>query len=288
MPDITQSNQLGRIEQSFFGNLLKSVHIDIARNELVVTQQSGVLRRFQSILHRQPLQPADWSDEVTLNHLLRVALTGSKVAHANVSVTLDDALVRMWMVTPPKNAGNLADCQAAASLRFQALFGESASDWCISADFDAFRPFLACAIPLSLSDRIHAVCVEYKLTLQCIAPHFVNVWNRYRHEMQPDAWLAILNNDTLTLGLTDQERLVAVRTLPVPYDIYHSKIWLEQHLQREGLLLNLNPPKKLHVLGGLPPQWQKQETGQVLCLALDVAGAESDLLLTGKSKSRAA
>jgi hypothetical protein len=275
-------------KRSIFADLLRSVHIDIARNEMIVTQKTGVLRRVESILHRHTLQPADWNDETALINLLRVALIGCKAAHSNVFVTLDDALVRMWMVTPPKNAGSLADCQASATLRFQALFGESAQDWCISADYDAYRPFLACAAPRSLVDRLHAVCAEFKLILQRVEPHFVITWNRYRKQIQPDAWLATLNNDTLALGVIDHGRLLAVRTLSIPYEIYHSKAWLDQTLQREGLLFNLSPPKKLQVVGVMPPQWQKNEPDHVHCTTPGGMGKDADLVLTEKIKSRAA
>ena len=66
-----------------------------------------------------------------------------------LGVVLADELVRLWQVAPPPGATRLGDLEAAATLRFQHLFGASPLEWRISADWDAARPFLAAAAPVA-------------------------------------------------------------------------------------------------------------------------------------------
>jgi hypothetical protein len=60
---------------------------------------------------------------------------------------LSNDWARFWTVTPPVNAVRMSDCQAAAQLRFQALYDTSLAGWQMTADWQIDSPFLACAIP---------------------------------------------------------------------------------------------------------------------------------------------
>jgi hypothetical protein len=260
---------------ALIGNWGRSLHIDIASDQITVSQSVlvGFGRRITEVLHRQDVD-ADGADiETVLADKLRAALVAVHAAKCNMSVTLADELVRMWIVTPPGNASSVADCEAAAMLRFQALFGESALHWEIVADWDAQRPFLACAVARTMLDRIHQVCAEFKLSVQQVAPQFVATWNRFRKAIQPDAWLAVLHRDTLTIGALDQRKLISVRMVTVPAEVMHKKSWLDQHIQREALLFNLKPPKRLQIRGVIPPQWQKNDAGQLHCYPLGLVDA---------------
>jgi hypothetical protein len=262
----------------FLSHWRYGLQIDIAPAEIAAWQSIGLNRRNWSVLHKQSLSIGDLTSPTLLEAQLRAVLTAIRAEKKNISITLADDLVRMWIVTPPINATSLDDCEAAAVLRFQTLFGEAAHAWHISADWDARRPFLACAAERSLLDRIHAVCADFKLSVQKISPHFVTTWNRYRKAMQPGAWFGILQNDVLKIGALDQGRLVAVRMTTATYEVYQKKSWLEQHVQREALLFNLTPPKKLQICGTVPPQWQKNDAGQLHCYPL---GLTDDARLQG-------
>ncbi|MET3106033.1 hypothetical protein AAKU67_000510 [Oxalobacteraceae bacterium GrIS 2.11] len=262
---------MSKVNSSLFARFTRSLLVEISVSAITVSQSHGFFRRTLSILHQQPLAVDDINNEETLAAQFSLALQAVQVQNLNISVTLADSLVRMWLVTPPKNAASLSDCQAAAMLRFQALFGVSMSDWEMVADWDALRPFLACAVPRSLLARLQAVCDGFRLTLQMMTPHFVMTWNRFRKELRPDAWMAILNNDILTIAAMDQGRLVAIRSTSAPYELYHRRAWLEQHVQREAMLLNLTAPTRLQIQGALPPQWQKNDGNALQCQSLGIA-----------------
>lgn len=266
MPDLKPKQPKARI----WDRLHKRLHIEISTSEITLLQSSGWLSRAVVVLHKQSLNADDLASEELLAAKLQLALKAVDCVHMNATISLADTLVRMWIVTPPANAATMADCKAAAALRFHGLYGEFAGDWELVADWDAQRPFLACALRRSLLQRLLALCAEFKLTLLSLDPHFVATWNRYRKELGKEAWMAILNKESLTLGAVQGGRLVALRSTTAAYEVMHTRAWIDQHLHREALLLNLTPPKKLQIAGVIPPQWQKNGADQIQCLPLGV------------------
>lgn len=264
-PKLTQS--VARM----WGRLHKRVHIAISPADITLVQSTGIGSHSEKLLHRQSLKATDFASEEQVTEQLYLAVKTAGCLNSTVSISLADTLVRMWIVTPPANAASLADCKAVAALRFHTLYGEFASEWVMVADWDARQPFLVCAIRHTLLQRVLAMCTEFGLSVLRLEPHFVTIWNHYRKDIVKDAWIAILDKESLTLGAVNSGRLVALRTTTAPYEILHTRTWIDQHLQREALLLNLNPPKKLLISGIIPPNWQKNHHTQMLCQPLGLA-----------------
>lgn len=173
-----------------------------------------------------------------------------------VSFVLADELTRMWRVTPPPGAARMADLEAAASLRFQSLYGEPPSAWQLSADWNATRPFFAAAVPRALLAALSAVAKDSKLAIVAIEPRFVNAWNRSRRGLKQGAWYGHVHDNLLTLGAAaDSKHLHAIRTLPIPQGA--DQAWLTQTLQREALLLDMDAPALLQVNGDAPAAWSR-------------------------------
>ena len=254
--------------RSWTDRLHQRLHIDISDSEITVLQSSGLVRRELGVLQHAPVADAMPGDATAMLARLHQMLSGLHCEKMNVSISLAGSLLRLWMVTPPQNAASLADCQAAAGLRFHALFGESAGDWEISADWDARRSFLASAMPRRLLAAIHALCADYQFNLLRLEPQFVRLWNQFCGNILPNAWFARLEHQTLTIAALTEGRLVALRTTTAVPELLHQRSWLEQHLQREALLLNLAVPEKLQISGAIPAQWQKHQAGQIHCLPL--------------------
>ena len=78
--------------------------------------------------------------------------THSDAQSPSLSVTLDDGLVRSFVVTPPRGAQGLRELRATAAARFAALYGESAEHWLLVGDWHASFPFVVMRVaPVSLS-----------------------------------------------------------------------------------------------------------------------------------------
>ena len=168
-----------------------------------------------------------------------------------LTIVLADELLRLWPVTPPQDAARLADLEAAAALRFQTLYGESAAVWIVRAAWDAGKPFLAAAMPRSLNSAIEQGASG--LALVEVVPQFVAVYNRHHRALKADAWFAVLEENVLHVAVFAGQQVLAVRAAGVPPAA--DAAWLRQHVQREALRLNTSVPDKLQLWGALPAAW---------------------------------
>lgn len=192
-----------------------------------------------------------------------------------LSVVLDDALVRLWQVDMPQGATRLADIEAAAALRFHALYGDAPGHWHSSRAWDARAPFF-CAVPRALLAQLTRVAAQRKLPLLFITPQFVRHWNRWQGALKPGAWLGQLQGLTLTLGVVHAGSLLAVRALAVPQGAGHD--WLEQAVAREALLQGVAAPALLQLCGQAPPAWLAPRGADAFaCRMLAPPGADGAL-----------
>ena len=187
-----------------------------------------------------------------------------------LTVVLSDDLSRLWQVTPPPGSARLADLEAAAALRFQTLYGESAALWKMSGAWDAGKPFLAAAMPRHLLALLEHAAGEQHATLVEVVPQFIAAWNGWRHAVKPGSWFGLVQGGVLTLGAADGI-LQAVRSVAIPDGA--NLDWLGQHVAREALRLNLQAPGRLHLAGQAPAAWNNSTGGAIACTLLDPAPA---------------
>lgn len=207
------------------------------------------------VLAAQAITPSADHPVDAIVQALRALLGELQVEGWPVSFSLADELTRMWRVTPPAGTARMADLEAAAGLRFQSLFGESAAAWQVSADWDVVRPFFAAAVPRVLLAALQLVAQDCKLSIVAVEPRFVGAWNRSRRSFKSGAWFGHVQDNLLTLGAAeaDGKGLRAIRPLPVPQGADHQ--WLTQALQREALLLDMEAPVLLQLDGSPPAAW---------------------------------
>ncbi|HTD05060.1 hypothetical protein [Undibacterium sp.] len=179
---------------------------------------------------------------------LENALQAISCKNRSVHLVLSDGWVRLFLVTPPLNARSLQDCRAAAAMRFQALYGESADHWQLEADWDAYSPFLACAMPKTQLAALHATVRAAHAHLLSITPHFIVAWNHWRKRLQRNAWFGIAQNNRFTLVAIKNRHIVAIRST----DVASSSVsveWLNAYVQREALRMNLTAPALVQISG---------------------------------------
>lgn len=201
---------------------------------------------------------------------VRQLLSDAGSAGWPVSVVLSDELTRMWQVTPPQNTTRLADLEAAAGLRFQTLFGDSASQWAMSAGWDAGAPFLAAAMPRQLLALLEQAAFDSKATIVQVLPQFVAGWNLWRSALAADSWFGLVQSQVLTLGAVEGGQVRALRAAAIPDGAGHE--WLAQHVAREALRLNMAAPARLCVAGPAPALWNNS-TAALPCVVLGTAGS---------------
>lgn len=198
-------------------------------------------------------QPLDLFAPDALAPGLRGLFAGHDPRGWPLTVVLSDELVRLWQVAPPAGASRMSDLEAAATLRFQHLFGAGAGDWRISADWDAVQPFLAAAMPRALLDQLLAAAGEHGFHLVEACPQFVASMNAWRRERRPGAWFGQVAGGVLALAAYDGRRLAALRSVAVPDGA--GRPWLDEHIAREALLLGVEVPERIQLCGSVPAGW---------------------------------
>lgn len=197
------------------------------------------------------------------------ALAALLAEHAGwpLTIVLADELVRLWQVTPPPHSTRLADLEAAAALRFQHLYGEPAANWRLSAGWNPDRPFLAAALPRALLGALGQGAASMPVVE--IVPQFIAVFNRFSAAIKPGAWFGVVHDKVLTIGACGGGAIVAVRAAALPDGADAG--WLEAHVTREALRLNLPAPSRLQLWGSVPAAWLA--SGAIACSRLG-AGAQ--------------
>jgi hypothetical protein len=242
-----------------------SLRIGLSRNSVAVVRTSGWPRRRSELLIERALDTMSHEEIV---HCLRGALADVNCAGLTAIVVLADDWTRLFMVAPPLNAERLRDCHAAAALRFQSLYGDSALDWKIDADWDARHPFLACALSRPMLSALEQVGAECRLTLIGIVPQFIAAWNRWQRSVQDNAWYGTVHGDIVTLGVIGGRRLINVRRLMVPAQAHHDGAWWSEQMAREALRLALPLPARVHLYGSAPGRWFATGASALICARL--------------------
>jgi hypothetical protein len=208
------------------------------------------------VLGEHAFAPSSTHQFDAIANALRALLGEQQVDGWPVAIVLADELTRVWRVTPPPGATRMDDMEAAAGLRFQALYGEPPSAWRIAADWNATEPFFAAAMPRALLAVLMLVAQEHKLAVVGVEPHLISAWNRWRRGVKRGAWFGLLHDNLLTLAAiggsgadadNNNQGLRAIRVLPVPSGA--DPAWLTQTLTREALLLDMAPPALLQLCG---------------------------------------
>lgn len=251
--------------------LNKNLRIGVSHTGIALLQTSGWMRSRVKLLSERGMTAEQAASADWLAARLSSMIAEAKCISQTVTVIVADDLVRMFMVNPPQNATRLQDCRAAAEMRFHALYGDALAGWQLEADWNAKRPFLACAIPCALPAALRAAISERRLALVEIVPRFIAAWNRWHAVLRPDKWFGAVYDGMLTLGVMDGQRLRAVRSMPLPAGGWDNGAWLSEHLAREALRLNLVAPKGMQLCGDIPGQWATQTFGALVCERLDAA-----------------
>jgi len=242
--------------------------IGVSPTGVALLHGSGWLRKSVKLFADECSHDRLAPDQIALH--LRQALSAIPCARWPATVILDDAWTRLFMVTPARNTMRLQDCRAAAAMRFQTLYGQSPADWRIQAHWDGRHSFVACAIPASLDTLLQQIAREYRITFTSIVPHFIAAWNRWQRRLGTNDWFGSIHQKTLTLGAVAQQRLRALRTLPLPTDCWHRTDCLPGLLSREALRLDLSPPSHLRLCGDIPGDWVSQSMGQLTWSRLEM------------------
>jgi hypothetical protein len=248
----------------------KALRIGLSKTGVTVVRTSGLLQTRSEILAELVIADKDDNTSAAVVTRLGALLGDMDCARMPADIVLSDTWVRSWMVAPPQNAASLADCRAAANARFQVLFGESMADWELQADWDARRPFLACAVPRKLLAALLQAASDNRLVLRTVAPQFVVAWNRWRASLQEGNWFGVLGREMLTCAVLGRHGPVTLREVALPDEAARDQRLFPEILAREALRLNVPMPTEIRLCGQVPADWVMPKIGNLGFVRLDM------------------
>ncbi len=140
----------------------------------------------------------DWS-------ALAAELAQCLPARARLSVEVADNWVRYFLLDPPAGVHSLRDCRLLLPARFEALYGHSAAEWLLQADWQAGAPMLAGALPRPLAQALDG------LRLAHVVPVLLARWNRSAGSLPPSGAWCSAGGGQLNLLYWEDGRLRLVR-----------------------------------------------------------------------------
>lgn len=188
---------------------------------------------------------------------------------AVISVVIPDAWCRLFVTEPPLNMASRADCDAAVAMRFQRLYGDSAADWILRADWHVTKPFITAALPQALHRDFLAVCSAFKLRVVGLVPASIAVFNQWRRAVITGDWFAHVSATNVTLIILEGVRLRHIVQQRLDAAAHLDADWMMHFAQREALRLNISIPKRIACAGNVSPVWLKA----VVCNDLDTEAA---------------
>lgn len=234
-----------------FGHRMR---IGLATSEIAVLRTEGIWRKRSALLADVKLiQDMEQSPEALRTECHNL-LKDINCKGLPLNIVLANEWARLFIVTPPPNCVRMEDCEAAAAMRFQALYDAAPDDWQLQADWNVSKPFLACALPRSLLTVLQAIALEHEMALMTVAPQFIYSWNQWCKALQKGNWFGVVQGQTLCIAVIHEFGLCAVRTVQIPDD-GHDIYWLRQHVTRVALRLNLPAPKQLQLCGNQKKYW---------------------------------
>lgn len=230
-----------------------TLHLHCSPHRLTLQQCSRFGRDIGPPIVRQIDDKAPSFDQFAQQ--LRSALSEFGRTGAVVPVVLPDAWCRLFVTTPPSNMASRADCNAAVAMRFQRLYGDSAADWVLRADWHVTKPFMAVALPLALHRDFLVVCQAFKHRIVVMVPESIAAFNQRCRAVIAGDWFARISARDLTLVVLDGAQLRHIVQHQLDAAAQCDADWLTHFMQREALRLNLSIPKRIICVGDVPPAW---------------------------------
>lgn len=264
----------------------KSYRLGIADASAALLESSGWWRQQIKQVGERIYSPSitePWDNlRAELNELIGNA-TGTR---RPLAIVVANQWARLFVVTPPHNASTLNDCAAAAAMRFQELYGDSARHWKIKANWHATQAFVACAIPATFIEMLLTTANQHRMTITSVVPHFIAAWNRWHHQLDGTAWFGVAQGNHLELAIINDGKICALQALNLPEHAWHDPQWMTTQLARQALMRDVPTAKKLQLCGHLP-NWPGKNTPSpdtgCRLVTIDVIDARSP----GKSDSAA-
>lgn len=231
----------------------ETAQLQIARDHVALCPRD--VRSTAAQLRKHPV-----TGLATVEDAITSCLAEGHGSNLDVDIVVSDAYARFWIVVPPNNATTRGDLRLCALWRFEELFGESPAAWNLQADWHATRRFMACAVPLALTDAIRSALSSRRIRIQCCVSRFVAEWNRHHRRVRKhDTWFGVSNDSIVTMALVQDQRIAHVRKVRQPSGEEMQLDTLASALRCVALQHEARLPESVLLCGDMPAT--RQATG---------------------------
>lgn len=157
----------------------------------------GVTARQWALAWREPgSQASTWKTWSVGTASAKAELEGLHLGP--MRITIADDLMRHWVIEAPEGTASLHELRRYAALRFENLFGESASDWEIEGDWHPSGPVVCQAMPKALAEQLRDWATQAKQpivdTMACGARLKLRSEGHNKHDpasTRPSVWVSV-------------------------------------------------------------------------------------------------
>lgn len=224
----------------------RSLALGISRDGIALVLREGWRQPTTHLLYEGSVAQGAAGNVAALATLIDTALAAHCPGGAlNIRALISDDLARFFMVTPPSNAANWGDCESASLMRFESLYDTPTTGWTVRSSPQANGAFLACAVPSALVQSVALEGRGKKMKLVSLQPLFTASWNRWARQKTATGWFASSVGTALTLGVVQQQRLVAVLANPFSLHAVENVSQFTVPLSLEATRFGVDRPTRL-------------------------------------------
>ncbi len=170
-----------------------------------------------------------------------------------VDIAVGSDLACHWVQTPPASVASLDELMRVAQARRAHLFGLGGgthgtdSDWWVTADWQATRPFVCAAVPAAPCAALHRMASAAGLQVR-----WTTTWGLLAGQppanLPADGWCALRGASRLLLWRCERGHVSHLLTLPVAAHEQADAVLrrAQQSAQTESLATGAAPPGALH------------------------------------------
>lgn len=139
-----------------------------------------------------------------------------------ISILVADSFARYLVIDPPV-LSSYAELKALSTGLFESTYSLHGEEWEVRAEWQARKPFLACALPISLAKKVTLICDRNGFQLSQLNPYFFHLWNTetplsllrgVEARKSSSAFVALLG-DTWTMLFQVKGRIAGLRSTRV-------------------------------------------------------------------------
>lgn len=195
-------------------------------------------------------------------------------AAGRVDAIAGNDLAVHWLQPPPAATRSLAELKLVAAARCAHLYGGTSSDWLVTGDWSARRPFVCAALPRAITQPLQQACAARGARL-----HWHSAWAvlcaAHARSFPEDGWSGMRTPERIVLWHCNAGHVDALNSIAVAPDTPASEVeaLVQLQMRLEGAAAGSGEPGPVHWAQAATAAPSGREAMAALALAPVLQGA---------------